>query len=114
MKTKEELDDCLDFDLFQGDFGEPGDTELSNKIVKGRSKYICFICDGDIQPGEIHRYTTWKFSEIMTYRCCNECCAAMVSSLNADFEESEDGEDPIDVRYAIGDAKRNGVTNHDN
>lgn len=103
--NKDEQDSALDFDLFSGDFGESGDCELSNKIVKGRQKYTCFVCHGDIQPGEIHRYTTWKFSEIHTYRCCNECCKSMVSSVECDYEE----DDPIDARYALGDQRRNAV-----
>ncbi|AXF75525.1 hypothetical protein LU604_14775 [Erwinia tracheiphila] len=106
--TREEIEECLDFDLFQGDFGEPGDCELSNKIVKGQQKYTCFVCDGPIKPGEIHRYTTWKFSEIFTYRCCNECCVAMVNSINGDYLDTDDGEDPIDARYALGEKRRNG------
>jgi hypothetical protein len=103
-----ELDSALDFDLFEGDFGEPGDCELTNKIVKGRSAYRCFVCEGGIQPGEIHRYSVWKFGELNTYRCCNECCIAMVSSVDGDYED----EDPIHARYEIGDRRRNGV-NHE-
>ncbi|GKJ27939.1 hypothetical protein NUKP24_20970 [Klebsiella variicola] len=32
--NKQALDDALDFDLFEGDFGTPDDTELSNKSLQ--------------------------------------------------------------------------------
>lgn len=107
MSNKTEaLQDALDFDLFAGDIGDCYDIELSNKIVKGRKEYACFICRGLIAVGEIHRYAAHKFDgEIMTYRSCNACCVAMVSSVNGDFEE-ESGDDPIDARYALGDVIR--------
>ncbi len=99
MTNKQALEDALDFDLFEGDFGTPGDTELSNKIVTGRGEYSCHICHGAILKGEIHRSTTWKFEgELMSYRCCYECCRAMVSSVNGEYEEH----DPIEDRYSLG------------
>lgn len=99
MTDKEAFDDALDFDLFEGDFGMPGGTELSNKIVTSRGEYKCHICSGTISKGEIHRATTWVFDgELMPYRCCNDCCKAMVASVNGDYEEN----DPIEERYALG------------
>lgn len=99
MEEKQQLEAALDFDLFEGDFGTPGDTELSNKIVKGRGKYKCHICAGGIKKGEIHRAAVWKFDgELMSYRCCNACCVAMVASVNGNYEE----DDPIEARYALG------------
>lgn len=103
MHSKKELYDALDFDLFQGDFGGQDDVELSNKIVTGRKQYTCFICYGDIRPGEVHRSAVWKFDgELMTYRCCNICCKAMVDSVNGDYLDTQDGGDPIDARYELG------------
>ncbi|EBN6400991.1 hypothetical protein LJK58_000876 [Salmonella enterica] len=101
--NKQALDDALDFDLFEGDFGTPTDTELSNKIVISRGEYKCHICHGSISKGEIHRSAAWKFDgELMSYRCCNECCVAMVKSVNCEYEE----EDPIEARYALGHERR--------
>ncbi|AUZ70349.1 MULTISPECIES: hypothetical protein [Citrobacter freundii complex] len=101
--NKQDLDNALDFDLFEGDFGTPCDTELSNKIVTSRGEYKCHICAGEILKGENHRSTTWKFDgELMSYRCCNECCVAMVKSVNGEYEE----EDPIEARYALGHQRR--------
>lgn len=107
--STEALEDALDFDLFAGDMGDSDDIELSNKIVKGRKEYTCFICNGPIAIAESHRYAVHKFDgEMMTYRCCNECCLAMVSSVNGDFIDDEtcDGDDPIDARYALGQGRR--------
>ncbi|EDT1620314.1 hypothetical protein LS97_002143 [Salmonella enterica subsp. enterica] len=101
--NKQDLDAALDFDLFEGDFGTPFDTELSNKIVTSRGEYKCHICAGEILKGENHRSTTWKFDgELMSYRCCNECCMAMVKSVNYEYEE----DDPIEARYALGHQRR--------
>ncbi|MGO0198168.1 hypothetical protein ACTJOD_24715 [Citrobacter freundii] len=105
---KQALEDALDFDLFAGDFGDSDDVELSNKIVTGRGEYICFICYGAIAKGESHRYAVHKFDgEIMTYRVCYECCKAMVSSVNYDHsDDTDDGQEPIDARYALGEQRR--------
>ncbi|XOQ10952.1 MAG: CENP-V/GFA domain-containing protein [Serratia liquefaciens] len=101
MPTDEiNLEDALDFDLFQGDFGTPGDSCLSDKIVKCRKVHACHICAGNIEPGEIARSSTWKFDgELHSYYCCDPCVKAMVISVNCDYED----EDPIDARYAIGE-----------
>lgn len=96
-------DAALNFDLFAGDFGGADDASLSNKIVKGRGVYSCFICAGEIAIGERHRYAVHKFDgEIMTYRCCNACCVAMADSVNCDYED----EDPIDARYELAFQRR--------
>ena len=100
---KQALDDALEFDLFEGDFGTPGDTERSNKIVTGRREYKCHICAGPIAKGEVHRSAKWKFDgELMPYRCCNACCVAMVASVNGEYEEN----DPIEARYALGHERK--------
>ncbi|MCL2892508.1 hypothetical protein [Brenneria tiliae] len=98
-----DIEDALDFYLFDGDFGEPGDRELSDKIVKGRKNHTCFVCAGEIQKGELHRVSTWIFyNKPATQRCCNSCCVAMVASVNSDYEE----DDPLDARYALGSERR--------
>ena len=103
MMNNQILEEALDFDLFEGDFGTPGDKELSNKIVTSRGEYKCHICAGPILKGEIHRSATWKFDgELMSYRCCNACCVAMVASVCGDYEEN----DPIEACYALGHERR--------
>lgn len=112
--TSDQSSNALEFDLFQGDFGSPGDCELSNKIVTSRGKYICFICHGPIIKGEEHRSAAYKFDgEIMSYRCCNACCVAMASSVSCDYidilNEESDDLDPIDARYALGEERKGGT-----
>jgi len=98
-----DLSDALDFDLFEGDFGEPGDSCLSNKIVTGRGVYSCHICAGNIQKGEVHLSAAYRFSgELHSYRVCNACCIAMVASVTSDYED----EDPVHERYALGEERR--------
>lgn len=112
--TPEQSSNALEFDLFQGDFGSPGDCELSNKVVISRGDYTCFICAGPIVKGEEHRSSRYKFDgEIMGYRCCNTCCIAMASSVTCDYISTEDDGDsddvdPIDARYSLGDERRRG------
>jgi hypothetical protein len=102
MQTDElTFEDALDFDLFQGDFGTPGDSCLSDKIVKCRKVHTCHICAGAIEPGETARSSKWKFDgELFSYYCCDSCVRAMVCSVNCEYED----EDPIDARYAIGES----------
>lgn len=104
IEEKQKLNSCLDFFLFEGDYGEPGDSELTDKIVKSRCEYICYVCEGKIRVGELHRYSVWKFDRLTTFRCCNKCCQAMVRSIEDDFD---DDDDPINKRFEIGDERRN-------
>lgn len=111
MSNQFDHDAALEFDLFAGDFGDSDDVELSNKIVTGRGEYTCFICYGPIVKGEVHRSAVHKFDgELMTYRVCNECCKAMASSVNYDCsDDDDDGQGPIDARYALGYERRSAV-----
>lgn len=71
-----DLNEALNFDWFQGDFGE-GETTLSNKIVKGRKEHLCHHCDQAIKKGDLHRSMTQKVDgELETYRWCQKCCVA--------------------------------------
>lgn len=98
-----DLSDALDFDLFEGDFGEPGDSCLSNKIVTGRGIYVCHICAGGIEKGEVHLSAAYRFSgELYSYRVCNACCVAMAASVTGDYEE----DDPTHLRYSLGEERR--------
>jgi hypothetical protein len=115
--TEDQISNALEFDLFQGDFGSPGDCELSNKIVTSRGEYVCHICHGPIIKGEEHRSSKYKFDgEILGYRCCNTCCIAMASSVCCDYiSTDDDGDsddvDPIDARYSLGEERREGKEN---
>ncbi len=68
----------LEFDPFEGDFGVPGDTVLSNSMVIARKPGPCSHCGLTICKGERVRRQNSKFDgELMTHRWCALCCAAM-------------------------------------
>lgn len=70
----------LDFDAFQGDFGAPGDRVLTNKMGIARKPGECQDCGQEIKPGERVRMMSAVFDgELMRYRWCALCCAAMAS-----------------------------------
>lgn len=73
-----------DYDPFSSDFGECGDITFSDKMVKSRKEYVCGHCKGDIKNGEIHRNLNAKIEgQLMSYRWCADCCAAMVLEMAA-------------------------------
>ena len=68
----------LEFDPFEGDFGMPGDTVFSNKIVFARKAGPCSNCNTQIKKNERIRRQSSKFDgALMTHRWCFACCAAM-------------------------------------
>lgn len=92
MKTDNEI---LNFDPFAGDFGAPGDRVLSNKMGIARKAGDCQDCGQEIQPGERVRMMTAAFDgELMRYRWCALCCAAMALS-------DEDGGEAYEARCAL-------------
>ncbi|TXE56999.1 hypothetical protein [Serratia nematodiphila] len=103
----EQQHDALSFDLFEGDYGAPGDTCLRDKIVKCRKEHICHICGGGINPGELARSSQWKFDgELHSYHCCSACVEAMAKSVNCDYDQENGEEDPIHDRYDLGEKRR--------
>lgn len=93
MTTDESI---LSFDPFEGDFGEQGDTVLSNKMVVAAKVHECCHCKGFIQKGERHRCQSGKYGEFMTHRWCAACCDLMARIVAAD-EDADDGDDNFDV-----------------
>lgn len=89
----------LNYNLFDGDFGNQDDKVLKNKIVTTRKKHekACHICMGDILKFELSRVETDIFEgKIETYRVCHKCCEA----ISYDYENN--CEDKLDKRYKIG------------
>jgi len=73
--------DCLKCNPFEGDFGSPDDRVLKDKICTARKGGICGMCRQGIVPGERVRVLAAVFEgQLMSYRWCSECCAAMVAS----------------------------------
>lgn len=76
----------LNTDLFAGDFGEPGDKTLSNKMVVAAKEHQCGHCKGPISKGERHRsFVEVIGGEMMPGRVCAECCSAIVK----DYDEND-------------------------
>jgi len=93
-----------DYDPFDGDFGDCGDTILSDKMVKGRKEHNCGHCKGLIEKGEMHRNLNAKFEgQLMSYRWCADCCTAMVKELEIrDTEFEFEGEEfPFETRLDL-------------
>lgn len=77
--------DVLAYDPFDGDFGEPGDRTLLDKMAVARKSGPCHLCDGEIVPGErVRRRTDIADGEMMSFRWCNACCVAMAQSWKDD------------------------------
>lgn len=80
----------IDFDPFDGDFGCPGDKTLNDKMVFARKGYACVHCKGPILAGEKHRSRTDVCEgELMSWRWCAACCAAMVAQINGSDENEQ-------------------------
>lgn len=93
-------DDCLSADPFAGDFGDQGDRVLKDKIVKCRKPGPCHDCAQQIQPGEVARSMAAVFDgELMNFRWCNLCCAAMA-------KDGEDEESEWEKRIELGHKTR--------
>ena len=83
--------DVLAFDPFDGDFSEPGDSVLRNKMVTARKEGPCSHCGCQIAKGERVRNMSAKFGDLMSYRWCSLCCTAMAKCQSQ--EDNDDGED---------------------
>lgn len=72
----------LDYDPFAGDDGE--ERVLQDAMVKARKQNKCFHCADTINVGDIHRARRAVYEdEMMSWRWCAACCAAMVVEMNA-------------------------------
>lgn len=79
----------LDYNPFEGDFGEPGDRTLRDKMVRAKKAHTCSNCKGPIVIGEHHRSRTeLSDGSIMQFRWCALCCDAMVKEIQ-EFNEGE-------------------------
>ena len=97
----ESISEALYFDPFEGDFGEPGDRTIKDKIVKFRKPHRCHICDVTTQVGEVGRNRVDVFAgALYSVYFCHECCVAMVASLDDCDDET------IIQRYALGEESR--------
>jgi hypothetical protein len=114
MEIKElklKLEDAINFDPFEGDFGDGNDCTLKDKIVTARKEHTCYICNGTVKVGELARNMVQVFEgQIGSWYFCQECCIAMtkIFEYNNDIDSEED-QDELDKRYTLGHNRRNGV-----
>lgn len=97
--------DVLAYNPFEGDFGEPGDRPLTDKMVTAAKAHPeCHCCGCPIEKGERHRYKAEiSDGELMDWRWCWACCVAMCEVWNP-WPESETARRPdaaISARYQI-------------
>lgn len=86
----------LDFNPFEGDFGEPGDRTLRDALVQAKKPHECTHCGGPIIVGEKHRSRTDVISgDLMSYRWCSLCCDAML----AEMKELDDDIPELSLPY---------------
>jgi hypothetical protein len=99
----------LDFNPFEGDFGDQGDKTLTDTMVKARKPHFCSHCAGDIAVGELHRSRAdIADGEFMRWRWCALCCEAMVLEL---VGQDDDGDEPYPFERRHNIARTSGATN---
>lgn len=113
MSVKElkiKLEDALNFDPFEGDFGDSSECTLKNKIVVARKEHTCHICNGTIKVGELSRNMVQMFEgQIGSWYFCQECCIAMTKIFeHNDNIDNDDSEDELYKRYTLGHNRREG------
>ena len=66
----------MNYNIFEGDFGSPGDRILSHKIIKSNGKNKCTNCGNIIEKGEENLVKNAVFygEGFMSYRLCESCC----------------------------------------
>lgn len=84
----------LNYPLFEGDFGDPNDRIIANKMVIAAKNHQCSNCFGTIVKNERHRHHVGMYGgkSPFHYRYCSECCKAM-----AEFDEEK-----LAQRYSNG------------
>lgn len=88
----------LTFNPFEGDFGDQRDRVLKNKMGVARKAGECDNCAQQIQPGERIRLMAALFDgELMSYRWCALCCAAMATC-------ADDNGEAYEARFALRSA----------
>jgi len=87
---------CLAFDLFDGDFGDPDDKVLKDKIVTNLGgPRPCAWCGETAELLTRNRVVVARFEgAIRQYRYCEHCCIAMAKY------EKDDG-DAIEARSML-------------
>lgn len=98
MKTYSDAE-CLSVNPFEGDFGDPQDTVLSDKIVSARKQHECGCCKSRIEKGERYRSLSAIFDgDLKSYKFCQLCCQAMAACFDDDGKAWE-------ARVSLGNSR---------
>lgn len=101
--SQEYMSKVLEFDPFDGDFGEQSDKVFSDNIVKARKERGCSHCSTKVQKGDYVRSMSAKFDgELMSYTWCSECCDLMHTII---VSEDSDEEYDMGVLYRKWDRR---------
>lgn len=83
--------EVLEYDPFEGDFGDPGDQIFKDRMVTARKNHECSMCGQNVEIEERHRYIAAKFDgALIEYRYCHACCNAMFNCLETDGQSIEE------------------------
>lgn len=93
-KTKKDYEPTLEIDLFAGDYGDPEDQTLSDKIVLTRKAHVCDHCYQAIAQKTFNRVITEIVRHVggfHVYRVCQMCLDALLL---------DEAEGCVNFRYA--------------
>ena len=96
--------DVRAYNPFEGDFGDPGDRDLSDKMVTAAKPHCeCHNCGGPIEKGERPRHKVSILDgELFAWRWCWACCVAMAKVwLPDDADEKEAPWREIEDRFGL-------------
>jgi len=80
--SKSQKQSLLYFDVFDGDFGDPGDKCLENKIVKCKKENKCHGCGENTEIGTFNLVKKMIWADdgkLVSYRWCQNCCNKMLN-----------------------------------
>lgn len=87
--SPESLSAALRVNPFEGDFGNPSDRTIRDRIVKTRKEGPCHHCSETILKGTFARSRTELFDgQIESYRWCQKCTELM-ARIDDDGAEEE-------------------------
>ncbi len=94
-----DLTDALDFDPFDGDFGDGNDRSLRDKIVKTRKRSKCSHCAELIAVNQLTRARTDVIEgSMMSWRWCQTCTELMALTFSKDDDTRESAQNAYEAR----------------
>ena len=92
------LQAVLDYDIFDGDFGDGSERQLLNVVRIAKRGGVCRECEQAITKGMLVRVIKMADSEgFYGGRCCEPCCDAQATMTL----DPEDCGDAVTARHAL-------------